>query len=86
MQPPLDKQMVQHLEQGHPVSDRIHDTYVVDENNVPMTVVGTFGQDPDEKQKVSWRVWVVVALCALAQLQNTFISYVSLLSLAPSPP
>ncbi|ORY86666.1 major facilitator superfamily domain-containing protein [Leucosporidium creatinivorum] len=39
-----------------------------------MTVVGTFGQDPDKEQKISWRVWVVVALCALAQMQNTFIS------------
>lgn len=53
----------------------IHDTYAVDEDNVPVTVLGTMGQDPDhQNEKISWRVWVIVALCALAQMQNTYIS------------
>ncbi|GJN88262.1 hypothetical protein Rhopal_001227-T1 [Rhodotorula paludigena] len=56
-------------------SAMVHDSYAVDETNTPVTVLGTMGQDPDhQNEKISWRVWVVVALCALAQLQNTYIS------------
>lgn len=58
-------------------SAMVHDSYAVDETNTPVTVLGTMGQDPDhQNEKISWRVWVVVALCALAQLQNTYISCV----------
>jgi len=52
----------------------IHDSYAVDETNEPVTVLGTFGQDPDHQtEKIGWRTWLIVALCALAQLQNTYI-------------
>ncbi|GAA6018948.1 hypothetical protein JCM10207_009210 [Rhodosporidiobolus poonsookiae] len=67
-----DKPTVRHLENGE--SPAVLDSFAVDEHNVPMTVVGTYGQDPDEKQSVSWRTWAIVGLCALATLQNTFIS------------
>ncbi|GAA5854279.1 hypothetical protein JCM9279_005106 [Rhodotorula babjevae] len=52
----------------------VHDSYAVDEDNTPVTVLGTMGQDPDHQEKISWRTWLIVALCALAQLQNTYIS------------
>jgi len=65
------------------VEHAVHDSYAVNETNTPVTVLGTMGQDPDhQNEKIGWRVWVVVALCALAQLQNTYISCVPLLSWA----
>ncbi|GAA6037989.1 hypothetical protein JCM8097_009528 [Rhodosporidiobolus ruineniae] len=66
---------IEHVENGvPPPTDRVHDTYAVDEHNLPVTVVGTMGQDPDHKQAIPWRAFVVVGLCAFAQLQNTYIS------------
>ncbi|KPV74788.1 uncharacterized protein RHOBADRAFT_53726 [Rhodotorula graminis WP1] len=52
----------------------VHDSYAVDKDNTPVTVLGTMGQDPDHAERISWRTWFIVALCALAQMQNTFIS------------
>ncbi|GAA5869827.1 hypothetical protein JCM8547_005853 [Rhodosporidiobolus lusitaniae] len=71
----MSKPTTQHIENGVPPPlDKIHDTYAVDEHNVPVTVVGTMGQDPDQPTKIGWRAWAVLALCAFAQLQNTFVA------------
>lgn len=57
------------------ISDPIHDTYAVDEANEAVTVVGTMGQDPDAKQTISWRTWVILLIFGLMQIQNTYIGY-----------
>ncbi|BGP71293.1 hypothetical protein NBRC10513v2_004662 [Rhodotorula toruloides] len=69
----MDKPSVQHLERHLPEGVHVHDSYAVDETNTPVTVIGTMGQDPDEKQSISWKTWIIVALCCLAQMQNTFL-------------
>lgn len=51
----------------------LRDSYAVDENNEPVTVLGTMGQDPNEKQTLSARAWIILILCGVAQFQNTFI-------------
>lgn len=60
----MSKPVVHHFE---------NDTYAVNEQNEQVTVAGTYGQDPEQKQHITWRTWVIVALCALATLQNTFL-------------
>ncbi len=69
------KQQTAHLEHAGPrAGDKnIHDSYVVGEDNTPVTVVGTFGQDPNHKPKIPWKSWAVLALCAFAQAQNVYI-------------
>ncbi|BGP33028.1 hypothetical protein JCM10296v2_004817 [Rhodotorula toruloides] len=69
----MDKPSVQHLERHLPEGVHVHASYAVDETNTPVTVFGTMGQDPDEKQSISWKIWIIVALCCLAQMQNTFL-------------
>ena len=67
----MSKPTVEHLE--NPEIRAVHDSYAVDKNDEQITVLGTFGQDPDEKKIVSWRTIIVFALCALAQMQNTYL-------------
>jgi hypothetical protein len=69
------KRQTAHLEHAgaEPGTRNIHDTYVVDEHNTPVTVVGTYGQDPDHKPKIPWKSWAILALCSLAQMQNVFM-------------
>lgn len=49
------------------------DSFAVNENDEQVTVVGTMGQDPNEKPKITKLAWVILALCTLAQFQNTFL-------------
>jgi hypothetical protein len=67
----MDKPSVQHLERHLPAGVHVHDSYAVDETNNPVTVLGTMGQDPDAKQSISLKTWVIVALCCLAQMQKS---------------
>ncbi|KAK4057264.1 hypothetical protein OIO90_001761 [Microbotryomycetes sp. JL221] len=50
----------------------IDDSYAVNENNEPVTVVGTYGQDPNHKPNVPFKAYIVLLLCALASFQNVF--------------
>ncbi|KAM0789204.1 hypothetical protein ACM66B_000049 [Microbotryomycetes sp. NB124-2] len=50
----------------------INDSYAVNEQNEPVTVVGTFGQDPNAKPHIPFKAYIIVLLCGLAQLQNIF--------------
>ena len=59
--------------------------YAVDENAEQVTVLGTMGQDPDAKQTISMRSWIIVILCGIAMFQNTYIAIVRPLPF-PSPP
>ncbi|KAK4051421.1 hypothetical protein OIV83_002905 [Microbotryomycetes sp. JL201] len=70
------KGQVQHLEDSRlaKLGPNIHDTYAVNERNEPVTVVGTFGQDPNEKQHVSWRAYAIVFLCGLASFANVYFA------------
>ncbi|KAG0663204.1 hypothetical protein C6P46_002793 [Rhodotorula mucilaginosa] len=67
----MSKPTIEHLE--NPEIRAVHDSYAVDKNDEQITVLGTFGQDPDEKKIISWRTIIVFALCALAQMQNTYL-------------
>ncbi|BGP33029.1 hypothetical protein JCM10296v2_004818 [Rhodotorula toruloides] len=71
----MDKPSVQHLERHLPGGVHVHDSYAVDETNTPVTVIGTMGQDPDEKQSISWKIWIIVALCCLAQMQKSHLPW-----------
>lgn len=48
-------------------------SYAIDDHNEQVTVLGTMGQDPNEKKPISWRTWAIVAITTLAVFQNTFI-------------
>lgn len=65
------KPTTEHLENA--ANRKLHDSYAVNERNEQITVLGTYGQDPDEKKIVSWRTLVIFGLCTLAQLQNTYL-------------
>ncbi|BGP57389.1 hypothetical protein JCM8202_005031 [Rhodotorula sphaerocarpa] len=65
------KPTTEHLENAE--NRKLHDSYAVNERNEQITVLGTYGQDPDEKKIVSWRTLVIFGLCTLAQLQNTYL-------------
>lgn len=62
------KHQAAHFEHADPA----HDSYAVDGENTPVTVVGTYGQDPDHKARIPWTSWAVVGLCAVAQAQNVY--------------
>ncbi|SGY34004.1 BQ5605_C002g01577 [Microbotryum silenes-dioicae] len=49
-------------------------SYAVDDHNEQITVLGTMGQDPEHKSKIHWQSWAILALCALAQMQNTYVA------------
>lgn len=49
------------------------DTYAVNEHNEQVTVIGTMGQDPNERQPIGWRTWAIVVLCAIASFQNVYL-------------
>lgn len=59
--------------EAHREHAAVLDSFAVNERDEPVTVVGTYGQDPNAKPKISKVAWVVLALCTLAQFQNTFL-------------
>lgn len=59
---------MQHLEQSTTLAKPAMDT----EPERVLTVLGTENQDPDEKQRVSFHSWMILALCVLGQMQNIF--------------
>ncbi|BGP25505.1 hypothetical protein Rt10032_c04g2089 [Rhodotorula toruloides] len=63
----MERLFVQHHERHLPEGVHVHDFYTVDETNTLVNVLDTMVQDPDEKQSISWKIWIVVALCCLAQ-------------------
>jgi hypothetical protein len=71
----IEKAELQHLERVHPEANPAMDT----EPTRRLTVLGTENQDPDVKQHISLRSWLILALCVLGQMQNIFI-----LSVLPS--
>ncbi|KAM0750503.1 MFS general substrate transporter [Meredithblackwellia eburnea MCA 4105] len=50
-----------------------YQSFAVDEDGQQVTVLGTMGQDPEHKPKIPWISWVILGLCAVAQMQNTFV-------------
>ncbi|KAK4051413.1 hypothetical protein OIV83_002897 [Microbotryomycetes sp. JL201] len=50
----------------------IQDSFAVNEQNEPVTVVGTMGQDPNQKPHIPFKAYVIVLLCGIAVFQNIF--------------
>lgn len=65
----LSKAHIQHLEHHMPTTE-------AHEKDGRLAVANAAQQDPNEQTSISPRAWVVILLCALALLQNTFFSYV----------
>ncbi|KAK4057263.1 hypothetical protein OIO90_001760 [Microbotryomycetes sp. JL221] len=50
----------------------VDNSYAIDKDGNPVTVVDTFGQDPEHKPQVSFKAYLIVLLCGLAAFQNVF--------------
>lgn len=76
----IEKAELEHLERVQPEAKPAMDT----EPTRRLTVLGTENQDPDVKQHISLRSWLILALCVLGQMQNIFILSVLSSSIALS--
>ncbi|WWD19962.1 hypothetical protein CI109_104435 [Kwoniella shandongensis] len=66
-----DKGEISHHELS--TGDTPAESYARDDHGEPVTVLGTMGQDPNEKTKIPLSAYIIIGLVALGQMNNAYL-------------